>query len=151
VDGPLERASCEDSRCRVAGVELKLELTCSAPGWPIVVSLWMRPMPVPRRFDNAAQIRVSGLPAQLALGLLGGRYQRRRVARAARGFLRVDLLAGHVFDRADYFADAVPAANAKVVASGRARLQSFQRQEVGVGQVVHVDVVADAGAVGRGI
>lgn len=38
---------------------------------PIAIAARMRPMPVPRRFDNRPQFREARLPPQLALNLLG--------------------------------------------------------------------------------
>src|SRR5205814_10299219 len=48
-------------------------------------------------------------------------------------------------------AHAVATADAQVVDQLAARLQVFQGQQVSLGQVVDVDVIADAGAVGGGV
>ena len=60
-----------------------------------------------------------------------------------------DCLARHLFEQCDHFADAVAAADADVVRQAGSRPDLLQREDVRGGQVIDVDVVADAGAVGR--
>src|SRR5207244_6178997 len=52
---------------------------------------------------------------------------------------------------ANHLAHTVAAADAKVVDSALSWLQTLQRRQMGSRQIVHVDVIADAGAVRRGV
>ncbi len=81
------------------------------------------------------------------MGALGGGDQDRRVAGAAAGDHDRDLAAGDPLDRLDHLVDREAAAVAQVADQVLARLRRVQGQQVRVGQVRDVDVVADAGAV----
>ena len=66
-----------------------------------------------------------------------------------------DGVAGHAARRLDDFADAEAAAVAEVEDEAafvlRRNCQRVQGQQMGIGQVGDVDVIADAGAVGSGV
>ena len=51
----------------------------------------------------------------------------------------------------DYFVDAIPLSGAQVQLQVRAWFQQVQRLEMGICQVVHVDIVADTGSIRRGV
>src|SRR5437870_3657280 len=102
----------------------------------VVEALGVRAMPVPRRFDDRAQLLILWPPIQLALDLLRGGHQHRRVARAARAFLDRYRLAGHLLYGLNDLAYAVATAGADVVVQGFARLQMLQRQQMGQRQIL---------------
>src|SRR4051812_20144860 len=103
-------------------------------------------MPRPGTFDNRRDRLELWLPAEFPLDLVGGCDQARRVARTSWLFHHGDLFAGHRLTGGDDFADAGAAAGAEVVEGALIRAEG---QHVGLGEVYDVDVVADAGAVGR--
>ena len=92
-----------------------------------------------------------GAPAEFGVDPVGGGDEHRRVTRPARGELGRDVPAGHLAAGAEHLEVGEPGAAAQVVdpvLTGHARLQG---EHVGPGQVGHVDVVADAGAVRGGV
>src|SRR5699024_1646368 len=101
------------------------------------------------RADDVVQ-PVLGLPAQGLGDAVAGADQAGRVAGAAGAVLRGDLDALGAGDRVDHLEHARALAGADVEGAVRAFLaaQVVQRGDVGVGEVQHVHVVADAGAVG---
>src|SRR5207244_1332595 len=113
------------------------------------ISVWMILVPAPGGLDDGMQIGVAGLPAELGPGASSIRDQLGRVARAASAQGHGNFVARHSAAFVDYFTNAVPPASAQIQFQARSRLQAVQGQDVGRSQVVHVDVVADAGAVGR--
>ena len=109
-------------------------------------------MPLPGGGDDFFCIRVGRLPAQGFFAFLGRCDEDRGVAGAARFFGDFEIDAGHGFRGVDDVADAeaVFAAQVEIVAIA-ALEQIFHSQHMGIGQIHHVDVVADAGAVGGGV
>src|SRR5699024_6864284 len=99
--------------------------------------------------DDVVQA-VLGLPAQRAGDALPGADQPGRVPGAGLTDLGRDLDALGAGDRVDHLAHAGPLAGADVEGAVRALLtaQVVQGGDVGMGEVEHVDVVADAGSVG---
>ena len=73
-----------------------------------------------------------------------------RIARAARSIHSRDRMAGHLARRLDHLTDGIALSIAQVVGPA-ALIQSAQGQDVGLGQVKHMDIVAHAGAVGGGV
>src|SRR5699024_215700 len=92
---------------------------------------------------------VLGLPAQRAGDALPGADQPGRVPGAGLTDLGRDLDALGAGDRVDHLEHAGPLAGADVEGAVRALLtaQVVQGGDVGMGEVEHVDVVADAGSV----
>src|SRR5208282_2355872 len=65
-------------------------------GSMVCVSVGMVAMPLPRACDNRFQIREPRLPAQLASNFFRAGNQHRRIACAARGFDRWNLMSGNL-------------------------------------------------------
>ena len=118
------------------------------PSLPVPVRV--RPVPVPGGLDDRPQVRVLRLPSPAPAGPCPTRRPAPAGRPAAAGLpsprsaCRSPPRAVRITSRTLY-----PRADAEVVLHPLARLELLQRQQVGLGQVVHVDVVADAGAVGR--
>ena len=114
--------------------------------------MWMALVPCPGRSHDGVQVVVLRLPSQHPDGLLRGGDQLGRVARAARGNLGGNRVSGdrsgHVHHLFDGEADAVAQIKDVVLP---ALHQVVQRQNVRLGQVVDMDVVAHTGAVLGGI
>ena len=103
-------------------------------------------------FHNGPQVGVLRRPAQPLPQLFRGGYQIRRIAFAARAHGVRHSPAGYFLHRADRFHDAVAGSRADVeLVRSAAGDQVLQRQDMRLRQIVHVDVVADAGAIGRGV
>src|SRR5260370_24116469 len=115
----------------------------------VAVALGVLAVPLPRRFDDGPQLGIARLPAQLTVDLFRRRHQKRRVAGPAWPFLDRNFFTRDLLDRTNYFADAVTSADAQVVVHALPRLQLLQSQQVRLGQVVDMDVIAHAGAVRR--
>ncbi|MDB6065451.1 MAG: hypothetical protein JWR26_1659, partial [Pedosphaera sp.] len=105
-------------------------------------------VPVPGRGDDVFELGVLGFPAEFADGFGGGGDESGRVAGAAGFFDGGDLFAGNLFAGLDDLSDGVAIAIAEVV---KALFAGGQGEHVGLGEVDDVDVIADAGAVGRGV
>ena len=105
-------------------------------------------MPGPGGGDDVFELGVFRLPAQFADRLVRGGHQPGRVAGAARLLDGRNRLAGHLLAHLDDLAHGVAVAVAQVVEALPARRQA---EDVRLGQVEDVDVIADAGAVGRRI
>src|SRR5262249_14234788 len=117
----------------------------------VIIPPGVRAMPVPGRLDYGPQLGVMRPPAEFLPRLLRRRHQDGRVTRPPRPLLDRHGLARHFLGHADPLADAVAPAGAEVAAEALAGPQGFERQQVGLGEVIDVDVVADTGAVGRGV
>jgi hypothetical protein len=87
-------------------------------------------------------------PAEFALDFGGVGEEAGRVACAAWVLDNLEVLAGNFADGLDDLADGVALADAEVVSTAVAWLESVHDLGVGVGEVFDVDVIADAGAVG---
>src|ERR1700685_193930 len=107
--------------------------------------------PVPGGGDDFVEW-ARGFPLQESFGFCGIRDQGWRVAGTARNFFVWNFFTGDLFDGGDDLLDGVSAAGAdvdgKTIFAGGEMVESF---DVRGGKIVDVDVVADAGAVGRGI
>ena len=109
-------------------------------------------MPFPSGSDDVLDFGVLNFPAQflLCLGRIG--VKRGGVAGAAFGFHDGYFQAGDCFNCSDDFADGVGGAGAEVVEiGGTGFLEFIKDRNVGTGKVVHVHVVAQAGAIGSRI
>ena len=107
--------------------------------------------PIPCRRHHLAQT-ARRLPLQQRLRLRRIRHQRRRISRAPRHHLVRHALAGHFLDRGNHFLHGSSGARSNV--DRKAFLpcrQIIQRLHVRARQIVHVDVVAHAGSIGRRI
>ena len=117
----------------------------------IVVAVRVRLVPVPGRVDDWLKFEIARLPSELLARTRRVGHQLGRIAWPARARLDGDRLAAGLAAGLDHFANAVAPPDAQVELQPMSRLQSFQGQQMGAGQIVDVDVVANAGAVGRGI
>ncbi len=108
-------------------------------------------MPGPGAGDDVVELRVFGSPAEFALDGGGAGDEDGGVARAAWMKLDWDGMAGDSSDRVDDLLDGEATACSDVVHDVAAGFESSERQQVRVGQVGDVDVVAHACAVGGGV
>src|SRR5438093_11660494 len=107
----------------------------------------MFPVPVPSRFHDRAQLGIARLPAQLALDFIRAGDQDGRIAVAAWPFLNRHGFSRDLLGGLNHFPDAVALANAQVVAQAIAGLQLLQSEQMSLGEIVDVNIVANAGAV----
>src|ERR1039458_5105668 len=105
-------------------------------------------VPGPGGGHNVFELRVFGLPPQLIYRTVRGGHQSGRVAGPARLLDGRDGFARHRLASADNLTDRVAITVAEVV---EAALGRGEAEEMRLGQVEDVNVIADAGAVGRGI
>src|SRR5215467_6147805 len=115
------------------------------------VSFGMRFAPFPGAAHNAFQVRKPGLPAQFLFDFLRARHQHRGIAGAAWRLLGGNRLSGYPTHRLDDLTHAETLPVTEVVDETVFFLERFQDEKVGSGEVAHVNVVADAGAVRRRI
>src|SRR5882672_7160398 len=108
----------------------------------------MLAMPLPGRRYDLLQLRKLRLPAQFLPGLVRRGYKARRIAWTARLLGGFYFLAGHLLAHLDHFTHGIAIAVAEVVEALFARRQ---REQVRLRQVHDVNIVADAGAIGRRI
>src|SRR5687768_8712755 len=108
----------------------------------------MRLVPAPRACDDWLDADVFGRPVERLASERSVGYQFRRIAGAARGDLVRNGVARLAAAGVDHFHDARAGAGAEVELQALAGLQSFERRQMRGREVVDVDVVADAGAVG---
>ena len=110
-------------------------------------------MPLPRVPDDDLQVGVLRAPAQLALRAVTGCIEYRRISRPARRRLpghRRGRPPGSTVSITDLTECGVPVPTLNAP-DGAPALEGLERADVGVGEVADVDVVAQAGAVGRRI
>ena len=105
-------------------------------------------MPVPSSADDVLQLGILRLPTEFRHRLVGRGHEARRIAGATGLLNGGNALPGDLFAHLDDFADAVAIPVAEVE---EARGAGLEREKMGLGDVDDVDVVADAGAVWRGI
>jgi hypothetical protein len=107
--------------------------------------------PGPGGGDDFLERGVLGFPAEGLAKLFLASDQDGGIAGAAWGHFARNFATGDFFGRVEYFEDGKAAAVADVKGLAGNFFDGFERAEVGIGDVEDVDVVADAGAVGRGI
>ena len=121
------------------------------------VAARVRPAPLQRRANDLVECRSPGLPAEDLAGPLGAGDEDGRVAGPSRTHRVRDLVADEPSGRVEHLADAEAAGRcrgcrrAAVSVRAVARRGRLEREQVRVGEVRDVDVVADAGPVGRGV
>src|SRR5579859_1824957 len=112
-------------------------------------------VPYPGGADDVVDLGIVGLPAEFCDGFFAAGNQKSRVTGAAGMDFYGDGVAGDPADRVDDFLDSEAGAVAQVVdqpvIGGAVGFESFQGQEMGIGQVADVNVIADAGAVMCGV
>lgn len=92
-----------------------------------------------------------GFPAEHAVKFVLAGHEHGRIAGAARGDFARYFATGDFFGGVDQFEDGKTAAVADVESFSGDRFNRFERADVRVGDIQDVNVVADAGAVGRGV
>jgi len=105
-------------------------------------------MPIPRMLDDRPQVRIPRVPAEDRLGLVRAGHEAGGIAGAPGRHGDGNRVAGHRPARLDDLLDGKTGAGAEVEGTGDVL---FEGQDVGAREIGDVDVVADAGAVGRGI
>ena len=94
---------------------------------------------------------MGGFPAQHGFQLFLAGDQDGRVTRPARRKLPRDFSAGDALGGFDDFQNGITATVANVEGFPSDALNFLKRAQVGVGDIQDVNIVADAGAIGRGI
>src|SRR5688572_28211631 len=105
-------------------------------------------MPFPGGADNLFELRIFWFPAEFIPCFVGSGDQFWWITRATRLFDYRDFPLADAFTRRDYFSHRVTIAVAKIV---EALFAGDHRENVGLRQINNVDVIANAGSVGRGI
>src|SRR5581483_5732533 len=105
-------------------------------------------VPVPGGGDDVFELGILGFPAEFADGFFGGGDKFGRVAGTAGFFNGGDFFAGDFFAGLDNLTHGIAIAVAEVVKS---LFAGREGQDMGLGQINDVDIIPDAGAVGRGI
>jgi len=108
-------------------------------------------LPRPGGGDDLVKGGVLGLPVEVAADFFAGGDQRGGIAGAARGKLVGDGLAGDAAGGVEDLKDGIAGAVADVVGFAGDAVDGFKGEDVGVGDVQDMDVIADTGAVGSGI
>src|SRR5262249_23987922 len=106
-------------------------------------------VPGPGGADDGLDVGVAGRPAEVAPEAIGGGHEDGRVAGSPGLHRGGDGMPRDAAGGIDDLEDAEAGPGADVVGEGTAGLDVLQGQDVGVGEVVDVDKIADAGAVGR--
>lgn len=108
-------------------------------------------VPRPGRFDDGVEGGKSGRPAEFGADFFGAGDQNRRITGAARRLDKRDFAAGNALSGGDDLANAAADTVAEVVDAARRMIESLEDREVGDGEIVNVNVIADAGAVRSGV
>ena len=112
------------------------------------------PVPVPGIADDLFHTGMLRFPAQHAKRERGVGHKTGRVSRTAWAHAVLHGQAGDAFDGVEYLLDRKAGAGAEVHGHAftvAARDEAFHGFDVGRGEVEDMDIVADAGAVGRGV
>ena len=103
-------------------------------------------MPVPSAGQNFFQTGMFRFPAQFLLQFIGRRHQGRRIPCSCRFFGDADILLGHFFRHLNDPSDGMPLSGPHIKSP---RLFPVQSQNMGRGQIPHVNVIPDAGSIRR--
>jgi len=107
--------------------------------------------PRPRGGDDFLEGRVLGFPAEGAVKFFFAGDQDGGIAGTARGEFAGDLVTSDFFGGVDNFEDGKAAAIADVESFAGNGFDGFESADVGIGDIENVDVIANAGAVWRGV
>src|ERR1017187_944617 len=108
-------------------------------------------VPEPGGAEDVIKLGVAGLPAQFANGFVRAGDENGGISGTTGMVFDGDGMAGDPAGRFDDFANAEALAVAEVQDEAVVRFEPAQGQQMGVGQIGDMDVIADAGAVGGGI
>ena len=108
-------------------------------------------VPLPGGLEDGVESGELRGPGEFAADFVGAGNEERRIAGAARGVERGNRFAGDAGGGGDDLADAGAGADAEVVDVRSGGIERLQDLKMGDGEIVDVDEVADAGAVGSGI
>src|ERR1700738_3209447 len=111
----------------------------------------MRAPPIPSATHNRLKRGKLRLPIQIALDTARARHQHGRIAGTPRHFTRGNRMSRYAANGFYNLANAKTAAGAKIVDELVALAQRIQHQNMRAGQVAHVNVITDAGAIRSGI
>ena len=114
----------------------------------VAVTCWVLEMPFPSGGDDGLRVLECGGPAEFFVDEGGVGDEACGIAGAARHFANGDFAARDFFADVDDFANAGSASGPEVVAGG---FWAAEGEHMGLCEVEDVDVVADTGAVGRGV
>jgi hypothetical protein len=115
------------------------------------IAIWAGLLPSPSRGDDFRERGVAGLPAKLAAHFFAAGDQDRGVAGTpGKNFFR-DFAAGDLAHGVDDFVDRVTGAGADVESAAGYAPDVLQGAKMGFRNIQHMHVIADAGAVRRGI
>src|SRR5271155_5387240 len=103
-------------------------------------------MPCPRSRNNVFEFWKFWFPAEFTNGLFGGRNEFWWIAWTALFFNRRNFFAGDFFAHLNDLFDGIAIAISQIIKSGFARRES---ENMRLRQILDVDVIADARAVGR--
>jgi hypothetical protein len=106
-------------------------------------------VPFPGAPDDLFQVREARRPAEFVADLLRRSDQDRRIAGAPRTELIRDGVTGHLSRRLDDLQIGETVAVAQVIRATAQAIKGFERQNVRLRQIEHVDIVAHARAVLR--
>jgi len=105
-------------------------------------------VPPPGVGDDRLQIRVLGLPPKDSFGAIATPHKHRGISRAAILGHCWDGMARHLAGSFNHFSDGKAVAVAEIERRrGLALEQIFQASEVSCGQIPHMNVIPDAGAI----
>src|SRR5579871_6576168 len=102
-------------------------------------------MPAPSRLDNRFDVHVLRLPLERGLGQRGIGHQFWRIARAARADGQRNRMACNAAASVDDLSYTVAMPGPQVEFEALPTLKQFQCFDMGRGEIVDVDIVADAG------
>src|SRR5246127_3532062 len=115
------------------------------------VAFRMFSAPLPGATHDGLELRKLRLPVQVTLDAVRRRYQHCRIAGAPRHLARGNRMTGYASSGFDDFANAKAVTGAEIVDELVALAQRVEYEDVRAGEIAHVNVIADAGAVRRGI
>src|ERR1035438_7920340 len=120
----------------------------AGPRGSVRIAIGMALVPGPGGGHDVFELRVFGLPTQFMHRPVSGGHQPGRVTGPARLLDRRNRLAGYLLAGADDFPHRIAVAVAEVVEAAPARGEA---QEMRLRQVEDMNIIPDAGAIGRGI
>ena len=122
-----------------------------ALGHLAAVPVRMLAVPIPRCFHDRLDVEITGLPVQRRLGQGAVGDQLGGIARPPGADLLGYRVPRHSPTCLNHFPNTMPSAGPQIQTHPFARLQLLEGQHVSFAEIIHVNVVANAGAVGSRI